>query len=121
MAKQPLHDILCGILNEFFQDGNRRCYFSPPADILMSYPCMVYNYANDLNAFADNQSYQSYKRYSITVIDQNPDSKIPSEVKKLPYCTLDRVFSFDGLNHFVYVLYYNGPRVKEEENEESNA
>lgn len=118
MAKQALHDILCEIIGAPFSDDENHCYFEPPADIDMKYPCIVYNYTNDSDIFADNIHYQSSKRYTVTIIDDDPDSKIPNRMKELPYCTSDRNFASDGLNHFVFTLYYKGPRIKEEEKNE---
>lgn len=118
MEKLALHDILCNILESPFEDGEDHCYFQPPTDTSMLYPCIRYNYTNDVDDFADNVNYKSSKRYTITVIDENPDSKIPGKLKKLPYCISDRNFSVDGLNHFVYTLYYDGPRIKEEKENE---
>lgn len=116
MEKRPLHDILCKVLEAPFPDGENHCYFEPPADIEIKYPCIVYNYTNDLDTFADNIHYQKSRRYTITIIDDDPDSKIPERLKELPYCTSDRNFAFEGLSHFVYSLFYSGPRIKEENN-----
>lgn len=120
MEKLALHDILCKVLNAPFPDGENHCYFQPPADIEMKYPCIKYNCANIRTIFADNIHYKNSKRYTITVIDEDPDSKIPSKLEELPYCTSDRIFSVDGLNHFVYTLYYSGPRIKEENKDEQD-
>lgn len=115
MAKQPLHDILCEVLEAPFPDGENHCYFEPPDEKEMKYPCIRYNYTNDLDTFADNTRYHSSRRYTVTVIDEDPDSKIPEKLKKrLPYCVSDRNFAVSGLNHFVHTLYYSGPRIKEE-------
>lgn len=108
MAKAALDDILCGVLE------NQNCYFEPPASIDMNYPCIVYHYTNDDDTFADNIHYQRSKRYTVIVIDEDPDSKIPERLKELPYCTSDRNYDLDGLSHFVHTLYFSGPRIKEE-------
>lgn len=115
MEKPALHDILCGVLGGFFPDGDSHCYFQPPADIQIKYPCIVYEYSSDNDRFADNKHYIHFKRYTVTVIDEDPDSKIPMELKKLPYCASDRNFATEGLSHFVHTLYYNGPRIIEED------
>lgn len=118
MARRPLHDILCEILTlsgPFPEEEGSHCYFEPPSGTQIYYPCIVYNYTNDDDDFADNIHYRESKRYTITIIDEDPDSKIPNRLKKLPYCSSDRNFSNDGLSHFVYTLFYNGPRIKEEE------
>lgn len=116
MERPALHDILCGML-PFPKEEGDHCYFQPPSDMQINYPCIIYNYTNDLDDFADNIHYRHSKRYTVTIIDEDPDSKIPSRMKEIPYCTSDRNFAVNGLNHFVFTLYYNGPRMKEEENE----
>lgn len=119
MERPALHDILCGVLEAPFPDGENHCYFEPPSNTDMQYPCIVYKYENDDDDFADNIHYRSSKRYSVTIIDEDPDSKIPDRLKNsLPYCTSDRNFSVDGLRHFVYTLFYSGPRIKEENKNE---
>lgn len=110
----PLHDLLCDVIGSF-SDGDDHCYFQPPGDPGMKYPCIVYHYINDDDIFADNIHYIKSKRYTVTIIDEDPDSKIPERLKeKMKYCTLDRIFTVDGLNHFVFTLCYSGPRIKEE-------
>lgn len=111
MAKKPLHDVLCEAL------GSEYCYFEPPASIKMKYPCIRYNYSNDQDEFADNIHYRHFKRYTVTIIDRDPDSKIPDRLRELPYCSSDRNYVVDGLSHFVFTLFYSGSRIKEEQSE----
>lgn len=118
MARRALHDILCEVLGSPFPDGEDHCYFEPPADIELRYPCIIYNHSNGIDDFADNISYKTSKRYTVTIIDENPDSKIPDQLKNaLSYCTSDRNFAIDGLSHFVYTLFYDGPRIEDTKNE----
>lgn len=116
MEKPALHDILCEVVGAPFPDGENHCYFQPPTDTEMKYPCIKYNYTNDNDDFADNIHYRSFKRYTVTIIDEDPDSKIPDRLKEaFSYCSSDRNFAVNGLNHFVYELFYNGPRLKKED------
>lgn len=108
MEQTALHDLLCGVLK------NSNCYYQPPSTIRMKYPCIVYHHSDDSDRFADNTLYKEMKRYTVTIIDSDPDSEIPSRLKRLKYCSLDRNYTMDGLNHFVYTLYFNGPRFKED-------
>lgn len=108
MASQALHDVLCGVL------GSDHVYFNPPNGMQLTYPCFIYNYVNNADDYADNIRFRSYKRYSVTAIDEDPDSKLSEKLLQLPYCTIDRAFDTEGLSHFVHTLYYNGPRIKEE-------
>lgn len=86
--------------------GSDQVFFQPPKSVQMKYPCIVYERNNADTEFADNASYIYRKRYTITVIDKNPDSAIPDSVAKFPYCIEDRWFSSDNLNHWVFNLYY---------------
>lgn len=121
MAKLALHDILCSILpGPFPKKEGDHCYFQPPSNIQMFYPCFVYKYANDMDDFADNIHYRRSKRYTLTYITEDPDDIIPDRiVESIPYCSSDRNFDVDGLSHHVYTLYYSGPRIKEESRYES--
>ncbi len=81
-------------------------YFQPPPSLKMEYPCIVYN-RSDIHAdHADNAPYNLRKRYSVTVIDRDPDSTIPDLVAKLPTASFDRHFVNDNLNHDVFTLFF---------------
>lgn len=86
--------------------GSDNVYFQPPANFVMSYPCIVYNRDDQSTDFADNLPYKNKKKYSVTVIDQNPDSDIPDKVAALPTCTYNRFFAVDNLNHDVFNLFF---------------
>lgn len=105
MATIALHDILCKIL------GTNDCYFQPPSGMQLKYPCIIYRFSSYNNEFADNRIYSSNKVYSITIIDQDPDSELPDKLREeLPYCRFDRSYEYDNLNHFVFTLNFKGPR-----------
>lgn len=115
MERMPLDDILRDVIGGPFEDGHSHVYFQPPANIDMYYPCIKYDFTNEDDYFADNKPFINYQRYTVTVIDEDPDSKIYKKLKdRLPYCSIDRIYSYDGLMHFVLSLYFNGPRIKEE-------
>lgn len=114
MAKQYLHDILCDVLGDSFEDGTSHCYYEPPANIKMKYPCIVYEYNNSQNVYADNKIYKKARNYTVTIIDEDPDSKIRDRMDGIDYCTSVRSFVNDGLHHYVYSLYFGGERIKEE-------
>lgn len=86
--------------------GNKHVYFQPPETIKMVYPCIVYNLSDIHELHADDSSYKRKRMYTLTVIDKNPDSEIPDRLLDLPYCAFDRWYASDGLNHFVFTLYY---------------
>lgn len=123
MKKPTLHDSLCEVLGFSFPYNYNKipCYYEPPTGMEMTYPCIVYHHTNDRDTYADNKVYKSSKRYTVTVIDEDPDSTLSEKLKDtIPFCTLDRKFSTDGLSHWVHVVYWDGPRIiiKEEKEDE---
>jgi len=95
-----LHEILVTLLE------SENVYFQPPESIQMNYPCIVYNRDGKDEKFANDKLYFGKKRYSITVIDVDPDSEIPDKVAELPLTSFNRHFTTDNLNHDVYSIYY---------------
>lgn len=95
-----LQRLLEGIL------GSRNVYFQPPTNIKMKYPAIVYQRDAIEAMFADNLPYKLDERYSIMVIDPDPDSKIPGKIAQLPSCHHARRFTADNLNHDVFTIHY---------------
>lgn len=85
--------------------GSNNVYFRPPSKG-MKYPCIKYELDGDTAFYADNLPYINPKRWQLIIIDENPDTVIPDKVKQLPYCKFDRTYQADGLNHFVFTLYF---------------
>jgi hypothetical protein len=83
-----------------------RVYFQPPPNYGMQYPAIVYNRDTTNTEFAGNLPYKLDLRYQVTVMDRDPDSKLPDLLKTLPQCTHDRWFAADGLNHDVFTIYF---------------
>lgn len=81
-------------------------YFSPPQGKQMSYPCVVYKIEGDRTIKADNLSYIRKKRYSVTIIDENPDSEYSDRLVEKFGCSLDRAFTSENLNHFIHTIYF---------------
>lgn len=99
-TRLTLHEELCEVL------GTRNCYFSPPSQMI--FPCIKYMREPPLVDAADNLDYIETSRWTVTIIDTNPDSAIPKRLKDhfKHYCAKDREYTTDGLYHFVYNLYY---------------
>jgi hypothetical protein len=83
-----------------------QAYFQPPNGLKMVYPCITYERDTTDTTFADNLPYSINKRYTVTVIDRNPDSDIPDKIALLPTCVHNRFFVADNLNHDVFTLYF---------------
>lgn len=99
-SRLRLHEILKGL------EGVEDAYFQLKQGQTMKYPCIKYERSDSFDFFADNIKYLFYKRYTVTVIDRDPDSLIPDLVEELPFTTFDRYYATAGLNHFVYNLYF---------------
>lgn len=81
-------------------------YFQPPESVKMSYPAIVYGLDEIKNTYADGGVYLSRRRYSVTVIDQDPDSLIVGKVAALPTCRFNRHYERDNLNHDVFTIFF---------------
>ena len=98
--RSNLHAELCAVLS------SPHVYFQPPESIKMVYPCVVYERSGINTRFADDKPYAHKKKYTVTIIDKNPDSQIPDRMAALPLCSFDRHFVADNLHHDVFTLYY---------------
>jgi hypothetical protein len=86
--------------------GTRNVYFQPPESVKMKYPAIVYELDNIFNSHADDGVYLSQHRYSITLIDTNPDSGIVDKIAQLPTCKFNRHYKGDNLNHWNFSIYF---------------
>lgn len=99
-SRLELHKILCGIL------GTKNCYFQPPSSVRMQYPAIVYSIKDIENRYADDKSYRKLPCYEMILIDKNPDNMFMEKLLDLPYCSFDRHYESDNLNHDVFTIYY---------------
>ena len=95
---------LQGILEKIC--GCKHVYFQPPSNLCMKYPAIRYELADIGNSYADDSVYMQNRRYSITVIDQDPESRIVEEISKLPTSKFSNSYPADGLYHTVFNLYF---------------
>lgn len=100
-SRTELHALLVEAAGE-----GHKVYFQPPASVQMEYPCIVYKVDNMDTLFADNMPYRSTKRYTVTIIDLDPESDISVRVAALPLSSFDRNFVVDNLHHDVFTLYF---------------
>lgn len=94
-------------LGKIFREilGNGNVYFQPPSNTQMRYPAIRYERSEIAIKHADNNNYNRRIRYTVTVIDSDPDSEIVNRVSMLPYCYFDRHYVQDNLNHDVFEIY----------------
>ena len=93
-------------LHEKLKELTDNVYFQPPASIYLNYPAIVYKVSDIDNMHANNQVYLQKLGYEITVIDEDPDSEIAEKISLMPKCRPGRPYTVDGLNHFIFTLYY---------------
>lgn len=86
--------------------GSRNVYYQSPESIKLKYPCIIYHLSRIRTDDANNKKYLKHRLYQLTLIDEDPDSDLVDKVLELPMCSFDRSFSSDGLNHFVFNIYY---------------
>ena len=87
--------------------GSRNVYFQPPSNVRLKYPCIIYDWGKPKTEYANNFIYMHTKAYEVTIIDQNKISELPDRfLTAFPYVSFSRIYSADGLWHFVYNLYY---------------
>lgn len=86
--------------------GVKKAYFQADQNTNMEYPCIEYHRFDSAATFADNIKYRFKKGYMVTVLDYDPDSLIPDQVENLPLTRSDRFYVVDGLNHFVFKLFF---------------
>ena len=85
--------------------GSRNVYYQPPASVKMQYPAIVYSRKNIETRFAGNVVYMKSSSYEVVLIDRNPDSEFVDKILQLPYCSYDRPYTKDNLNHDVFTIY----------------
>lgn len=99
-SRLELHEKLKELL------GTKSVYYQPPASLKMAYPAIVYSVNNIEQTKANDEVYSRSREYSITVIDKKPDNPVIDKLLDLPYCSFDRHYTSDNLNHDVLTLYY---------------
>lgn len=101
MGSRPqLQTLLEGLL------GSRNVYYNPPGGTVMKYPAIKYALYDVNTSHADDVLYRSTVCYSITIINALPNDNMVEKILKLPMCSFDRHYTYDGLNHDVVRLYY---------------
>lgn len=96
------------LLQEISGLPESQVHFQPPTGMEMNFSQGVITYSRNREAkqFADNLPYRSAMGYTVTVIHKDPDNDIRVKVAALPYCSFDRWYANDGLNHDVFTLFF---------------
>ena len=87
--------------------GIENVYFQPPEKYKLSYPCLIFQLNTGDTQFADDKPYTFKRQYMATYITKDPDSEMPDKIAKhFPMSRMDRFYTADNLNHFVFMIYY---------------
>lgn len=86
--------------------GSEHVYYQPPESRKIGYPAIKYSKSDIQSTFANDAMYSKMNRYELIVIDRNPDNPVINKLLELPYCSYDRWYPADNLNHDVLILYY---------------
>ena len=99
-TRLDLDEVLRGIMGD-----TGAVYFQPPTNIRMTYPCIRYSLYDIQNGHGDNLPYLQNPAYQLILIDPNPDNEYVEKIADLPWCSLDRYYTADNLNHYVFTIY----------------
>lgn len=86
--------------------GSSQVYYQPPEEVKMLYPAIRYSKIGMDKVYADNGTYRLRTRYSLTVIDRRPDNPVIQKLLVLPYCSYDRHYISNNLNHDALTIYF---------------
>ena len=91
-------------LKELLESDN--VYYMPPENTRMEYDAIRYSKKKINSMFANNATYSMMDCYELIVIARKPDHPVIKKLLKLPYCSYDRPYIADNLNHDVLTIYY---------------
>ena len=86
--------------------GSRNVYYMPPEGLKMQYDAIRYSKQNIVKTYANNGAYSMKDCYELIVIAKLPDHPVIKKLLSLPYCSYNRHYVADNLNHDVLTIYY---------------
>ena len=86
--------------------GMKHVYYHPPESKKLEYPAIVYSKSGIANKKADDRRYHQMIQYVLIIIDRMPDNPVIEKLLDLPYCSYDRSYVADNLNHDSLTIYF---------------
>ena len=86
--------------------GVKHVYYQPPSSVKIEYPAIIYSKGKIDKDNANNTAYRFKNRYDVIVVDKHPDNAVIQKLLMLPYCSYDRYYASDNLNHDSLILYF---------------
>ena len=96
--REGLNDLLVETL------GNNHVYFDPPESIKLKYPAIVYHKNHISTRYAGGIAYSNIHTYTVTLIDEYPDSEVITKLLNLPYCKHNQSYQSNGMYHDVFTI-----------------
>ena len=85
--------------------GLKHVYLEPPSRL--QYPCVLIQLNSKSLNRADNvNNYITHNRYQLMIISDEDTDVIVDELLSLPYCSYDRSYVVDNLNHTNLTIYF---------------
>ena len=85
--------------------GPKHVYLEPPSRL--QYPCVLIQLNSKSLNRADNvNNYITHNRYQLMIISEEDMDVIVDELLGLPYCSYDRSYATDNLNHTNLTIYF---------------
>ena len=96
-------DILERIVRDL--DSSVNLYFNPPTSTLIRYPAVRCVLKSIDNVHANDDVYGQKTAYQLTFICKELGDMFVKKLSLLKYCSFDRHYVADNLNHYVFTLY----------------
>lgn len=88
-------------------DGVNKIYYQPPTNVMLQYPCIIYNDQPGKAIKASGTLYNYTDCYELMYIGKKPNKQIIQELLSIfKYINFDRTYVYDGLYHYVFTIYY---------------
>lgn len=85
---------------------NKNVYYQSPSLNLINYPAVVYSLDGVDSSFSNNAKYAIEKKYTLTLIEKDPDSILFDKLLMLDKCRFVNHYVSDNLHHYVFSIYY---------------
>ena len=95
---------LQSVLEELLE--SRNVYYQPPESTKMQYDAIKYSKKTITSRYANTRAYSMMDCYELIVIARKPDHPVIKKLLTLPYCSFDRHYVADNLNHDVLTIYF---------------
>lgn len=93
------------ILHRLLKQIADNVYFVQGTGMKISYPCFVYEITRPDIKRANNGVYGLDMGYKVTYMSRKPESIIPLMLRLFTYCSVDTIFTSEGVFHENFTVY----------------